>query len=240
MSFSTANREDPVKRRAEIGAASLFLATAAASITGEILLAPLLNAPDVLAAATAHPATLVLGALLWSVNNIGIVFIAVFLYPFLRPKNAFVATAYLATRIVEGTIMMVGILAALLLLPLAAEWRGAGSPEQGSFAVLAQLLKQAKVLGISKLSLPLLGLGGVILTWFMFRARLLPAAIALTGFVGYILVIGGGLAGWFDLLETSPFAASSLFAIPVAVFEIVLLPFWLLFRGFKNDNGGAS
>jgi hypothetical protein len=235
LSFSA---QDPAQRRAEIGAAVLFLATAAASITGEILLAPLLNAPDPLAAVADHPTTLMLGTLLWSVNNIGIVFIAVFLYPFLRPRNAFVATAFLATRIVEGTVMMAGILAALLLIPLAADYRASGSGS--SLAVLAQLVKEAKVLGISKLSLPLLGLGGGILTWFLYRARLLPAAIALTGFAGYVLVIGGGLAGWFGLLEASPFAASSLLAIPVAAFEILLLPFWLLFRGFRTGNGGAS
>jgi hypothetical protein len=236
LSFSA---QDPV-RRAEIGAAVLFLVTAAASITGEILLAPLLNASDMLAAVGEHPTALVLGSLLWSVNNVGIVFIAVFLYPFLRPRNAFVATSYLAVRLVEGAVMMVGVLAALLLIPLAGDYRTAGSPEGGTFAVLAHLLKEAKILGISKLSLPLLGLGGVILTWFLFRSRLLPAAIAVTGLVGYLLVFGGGLAGWFDLLDASPFAISSLLAVPVAVFEILLLPFWLFFRGFRKPQGDAS
>jgi hypothetical protein len=237
LSFS---EKDPVRRRAELGAAILFLFTAAASIVGEVLLAPILNAGDVLAAVSERPATLVLGALLWSANNIGIVFIAVFLYPFLRPRNVFVATGYLTVRIIEGTLMMVGILAVLLFLPLANEYQSAGSPRDGIFTLMAQLLKEAKVLGISKLSLPLLGLGGVMFTWFLFRAKLVPAAIALTGFVGYALVLAGGLAGWFDLVEASPFAASSLLAVPVAVFEIVLLPFWLIFKGFNITTGDKS
>jgi len=128
----------------------------------------------------------------------------------------------------------------LLLLPLAREYHGAGSPHEGIFGLLAQLLKEAKVLGISKLSLPLLGLGGTVLTWFLFRKRLVPAAIALTGLVGYVLVVAGGLAGWFDLIEASPFAVSSLLAVPVAVFEIVLLPFWLIFKGFQTVQGEVS
>ena len=36
-----------------------------------------------------------------------------------------------------------------------------------------------------------------------------------------------------DVLDVAPGGSDSFLGIPVAVFEIILLPFWLLFRGFK-------
>src|SRR5919204_4357967 len=73
------------QRRAEIVIAALFLITAATSIPAAFLLDPILNAPDYLAGAFPNRGAVALGALLWSINNIGIVFIAVFALPLLNP-----------------------------------------------------------------------------------------------------------------------------------------------------------
>ena len=43
-------------------------------------------------------------------------------------------------------------------------------------------------------------------------------------------------ADWFDLIDVSPGGSAQFLALPVAVFEIILLPFWLLFRGFKTPE----
>lgn len=70
--------------------------------------------PDSLAGVFPNRTAVELGALLWSINNIGIVFIAVFMFPVLRRLDEPFAVGYLASRIIEGTIMMVGIAATLL------------------------------------------------------------------------------------------------------------------------------
>ena len=46
------------------------------------------------------------------------------------------------------------------------------------------------------------------------------------------------LHGWFGLIDLTPLASGpvGVLALPVAVFEIILLPFWLLFRGFKTPE----
>src|SRR5512134_1902239 len=71
---------DAAQRRAEIVIATLFLLTAAASIPAAFVLDPILNAPDYLARVFPNKGAVDLGALLWSINNIGIVFIAVFAF----------------------------------------------------------------------------------------------------------------------------------------------------------------
>jgi Domain of unknown function (DUF4386) len=225
------------QRRAEILIATLFLVTAATSIFGEFfVLNPILNASDYLARVFPNKGAVELGSLLWSINNIGIVFIAVFAFGVLRKHNEALAVGYLASRIIEGTIMMLGIAATLLLIPLSQEFLKAGAPQGSWFLSLGDVLKHAKLLGLTQLSLPMLGLGGSLFTWMLFRFRLVPRFISVVGLIGYALVFFGSIAGWFDLVDVSPGGSGAVLALPVAAFEIILLPFWLLFRGFKTPE----
>ena len=229
----TTRQSDPTQRRAEIVIASLFLVTALASIPAAFLLDPILNAPNYLARIFPDKGTVELGALLWSINNVGIMFIAVFAYPLLRTLDDALAVGYLASRIMEGTIMMVGIVATFLLIPLSQQYLEAGAPQSSPLVAIGDVLKQARFLGLSQVSLPLLGLGGLLFTWMLFRFRLVPRVISVIGLIGYALVLAGSVSGWFDVIDVAPGGNGSPLAIPVALFEIILLPFWLFYRGFK-------
>src|SRR5947209_5644095 len=226
------------QRRAEIVIAALFVLTAATSIPAAFVLDPMLNAPNYLAWIFPNKAVVVLDALMWSFNNIGIVFIAVFALPLLRKLDEALAVGYLATRIIEGTIMMFGIVATLLLIPLSQEFLQAGTPHGSWFLTLGDVLKQAKFLGLSEVSSVMLGLGGCLFTWMLFRYRLVPRLISMVGLIGYALVFLYSIVGWFGLIDLTPGASGpvGVLALPVAVFEIILLPFWLLFRGFKTPE----
>jgi len=224
---------DASQRRAEIVIAALFLLTAATSIFGAFALEPGLYGSDYLARIFPNKATVVLDALLWSFNNLGIVFIAVFAFPLLRKLDEALAVGYLAARIIEGTVMMVGIMATLLMIPLSQQFLEVGAPQNSWFVTLGDVLKQAKFLGLTLVSLPILGLGGLFFTWLLFRFRLVPRLISVVGLIGYGLLIPASIAGWFGLIDVAPGGNGSPLAVPVAVFEIILLPFWLLFRGFK-------
>src|SRR6185312_13569414 len=221
------------QRRAEIVIATLFLVTAAASIPGAFVLDSILNASNYLALVFPNKGIVELGALMWSINNIGIVFIAVFASGLLRKLDEALAVGYLASRIIEGTIMMVGITATLLLIPLSQEFLQTSTPQGSWFLTLGDVFKQAKLLGLTGLSLPMLGLGGLLFTWMLFRFRLVPRWISVVGLIGYAVVLLGSIAGWFGLIDVAPGGNGTIFALPVATFEIILLPFWLLFRGFK-------
>lgn len=224
------------QRRAEIVIAALFLVTAAASIPGAFVLDSILNASNYLAQVFPNRGAIEVGALMWSINNIGIVFIAVFAFGVLRKLDEALAVGYLAARIIEGTIMMVGIATTLLLIPLSQEFLQAGAPQGSWFLTTGDVLKQAKFLGLTGLSLPMLGLGGLLFTWMLFRFRLVPRGISVVGLIGYAVVLFGSIAGWFGLIDVAPGGNGTIFALPVATFEIILLPFWLLFRGFKTPE----
>jgi hypothetical protein len=226
---------DAKQRRAEIVVATLFLVTAAASIPAAYLLDPIFSAPNYLAGISPNTAAVAWGAVLWSINNIGIVFIAVFMYPLLRKLDETLALGYVAMRIIEGTVMMFGIVATLMLIPLSAEFINAGAPVSSWYVTLGNSLLQARLMGLTEVSLPLLGLGGIIFTGLLFRFKMVPRVISCVGLVGYALVLFGGLASWFGLVNPAPGAPGlgGIIAVPVALFEIILLPFWLYFRGFR-------
>jgi hypothetical protein len=227
------------QRRAEVVIATLFLVTAAVSIPGAFVLDSILNASNYLAQVSPNEGVVELGALMWSINNIGIVFIAVFAFSVLRNLDEAFATGYLACRIVEGAIMMGGVAATLLLIPLSDEFLQAGASQVPWFLTLGDILKQAKFLGLSGLSLPMLGLGGLLFTWMLFRFRLVPRGISVVGLIGYAVVFMGSIAGWFGLIDVAPGGNGTIFALPVATFEIILLPFWLFFKGFKIPDTRA-
>jgi hypothetical protein len=225
------------QRRAEIVIATLFVVTGAVSILGEFfILNPILSAADYLARVFPNQGAVELGSLLWSINNIGIVFIAVFALPLLRKRDETLAVGYLTTILMSGIIAMVGIVATLLLIPLSQEFLQASAPQGLWFLTIGDLLKHARFLGLSQLSLPLLGLGGLLFTWILFRYRLVPQFISVVGLIGYTLVFLGSIAGWFNFIDTSVGGSGQLLFLPVSVFEIILLPFWLLFRGFKTPE----
>src|SRR5256884_4010768 len=214
------------QRRAEIVIAALFVLTAATTIPAAFALEPGLFGPDYLAGIFPNKAALVLDALLWSFNNIGIVFIAVFAFPLLRKLDEALAVGYLASRIIEGTIMMVGIVATLLLIPLSQQFLQAGAPQNSWFLTLGDVLKTPKFLGLTQLSALMLGLGGSLFTWMLFRYRLVPRFISVVGLIGYALVFLYSIPGWFGLIDLTPLASGpvGVLALPFAVFEIILIP----------------
>lgn len=229
---------DAGQRRAEIAIAILFIVTAVASISGGLLYEPVLNAPGYLAGVFPNRGSVALGALLVSINNVGIVFIAVFAFPLLWKLDETLAVGYLAVRIIEGTLMMVGIAATLLVIPLSEEFVKAGA--QGSwFVAIGDAVKQLKELTLNTFSLALLGLGGLIFCWLLFRFRLVPRLIAGFGLISYALIFLAGIGTWFGLLEMSLGGATFVFAAPVALFEIVIMPAWLVFKGFDMPAAGA-
>jgi hypothetical protein len=228
------------QRFAEIMIATLFLLTAATSVCGVTVLDPILNVPDYLAGVFPNKGWIALGSLMWSINNIGIVFIAVFAFPLLRQLDETLAFGFLTTRIIEGSVMMFGIAATLALVPLSEAFIQAGAPDGSWFQTIGDLLKQLKLLGLTELSLPLLGLGGMIFCWQLFQFRLVPQLISVAGLIGYALIFFGGLSSWFDLLDATPFGPATFLAVSVALFEIVLLPFWLFIKGFKMPEATAT
>ena len=76
------------------------------------------------------------------------------------------------------------------------------------------------------------GVGGIVLTYLLRVSRLVPRAIALLGLVGYVLLTIGVPLDLLGVLDMSQ-GAGLLLVVPGGLFELVLLPIWLITKGFS-------
>ena len=105
---------DASLRKTAVLVASLWLLTAIGAIAGAALINPVINAPDYLTAVFPKSATITLGMVLWLVNNIGIVFIGLLMFPILRKQSESMALGYVSMRMFESLVMTVGVVFAVL------------------------------------------------------------------------------------------------------------------------------
>jgi hypothetical protein len=224
---------DPTLRRTEILVASLWLITAFGAIAGAVLINPVINAPDYLTTVFPRSATLISGTLGWLINDIGIVFIGLLMFPILKKQSERMALGYLSMRIFESLLMIVGVFFALLLIPLSQEFIKAGATDVTSYQVIGSVLKQAENWFLNILQLIFLGLGGIILTSMLYQTKLVPRYISVVGIVGYAVLLPAAILALFGVLDPTPGGSASIVAVPVATFEIILMPIWLFAKGFN-------
>jgi len=227
-------------RRTEILVALLWIVTAAGAIGGASLINPIINAPDYLRLVLPKSATITSGMFGWMVNDIGIVFIGLLMYPILRKQSESMALGYLSMRMFESLLMIVGVFFAMLLIPLSREFINASTSDITLFQVIGSILKQAENWFLNLLQLIFLGVGGIILTSMLYRARLVPRAISIFGFIGYALLLPAAVIGLFGVLDPTPGGAGSLLAVPVAIWEIIIMPAWLFKKGFNTTGISAQ
>jgi hypothetical protein len=164
---------------------------------------------------------LVIGAFLIFLNTGLDVGKAVLFFPIVERHSKRTALAYLATMIVEVLLLDIGALALLLIVPLAKHAGEAGAQTLGT--ILVQTNATAYQMGEMAL-----GVGAVFLCLLLFRTQLIPRWLAVSGLIGYPILVAGTIAEIFG-------AHIGLYlTIPGFFFELVL-PFWLFFKGFQPE-----
>lgn len=84
----------------------------------------------------------------------------------------------------------------------------------------------------------LAGTAGVILSYLLYTSRIVPRPIAALGFVGYSLLLVGVPLDFAGIFDMNRGMGQALF-IPGALFEVVVLPIWLITKGFKGSGRTA-
>ncbi len=207
---------------------ALFLAGFLVYGTGSILVTSVVDGPDFLAGVGAKETTLALGAFLMIATTAVDIGKAVFFFPVLERHGKRTAVAYLATMVFEMAMMTVGVLALLMVIPLAdqADQLGHDSAQAlGSLAVDAN----ETAYQIGQLSL---GFGCLFLCALLYRSGLLPRWLAAWGLVGYALHMAGAGAELFGL------PISLVLLVPGGIFEVTLA-IWLLVKGFTPAAYGG-
>jgi len=219
-------------RKTAIIVGILFITATIASILGyQVILQPILNAPDYLSNISGNETQFVLGVLIDSINTIAVVVIAVMLFPILKKYNEALALGYVGFRILESVILIIGSIGLLTLLSLSQDYSQATSPDTFYYQTLGDLL--LAVNGWTYLLGPMivLSLTALILNYILYQSRPVPRFISVWGLVGAFLMLAAGLLGMFGL---SPFSTIAILLIaPLAMNEMVLAV-WLIVKGFNS------
>lgn len=222
-------------RKTEIYVALLWIITAAGAIGGASLINPIINASDYLTLVFPKSVTITSGMFGWMINDIGIVFIGLLMYPILKKHSESMALGYLSMRMFESLLMIVGVFFALMLIPLSRDFINAGTADVSTLQTIGSILKQAENWFLNLLQLIFLGIGGLILNIIFYKTKLVPRAISIFGFIGYALLLPAAVVGLFGLLDPTPGGPGSILAVPVALWEIIIMPVWLFTKGFNTD-----
>ncbi len=158
-------------------------------------------------------APLTVGVLLMMCSGVAVVGIGVLMYQVLKSVNHRLALAYPVLRIIEFAVSAfcgVYLLTQLEVVPNHLLW----------------------------VYIPT-GLGGLVLTYLLFVSRLVPRPIAVLGFVGYVLLLAGTALDFLGAVDMSSALGLAILA-PGGLFEFVVMPIWLIAKGFRAPTSAPE
>ena len=200
---------------------ALFLAGFLFYGVGSGLATSLVGGSNFLSTIAGSQTMLLIGAFLMFLNTGVDLAKGVLFFPILEKHSKRTALAYLATMIVEVVLLSVGVLALLMIVPLARHAGEVGARTLGS--ILVQTNATAYQMGEMTL-----GVGAVFLCLLLFRTQLIPRWLAISGLIGYPILVAGTIAEIFAI------HIGLYLTVPGFFFELVL-PFWLFFKGFQPE-----
>jgi hypothetical protein len=178
-------------------------------------------------------ASVQLGALAEIITAIAGIATAVTLFPILRRQNESLALGYVALRVVESTIIAIGIVSVLAVVTLRQDLAG-GSTDSASLILngrsLVALHDATFLLGPAFCA----AIGnGLILGYLMLRSGLLPRRYAQFGMAAGSLALLTAVLVLFGAYDQVS-GTSAILTLPEAVWEFSL-GVYLIARGFRPD-----
>jgi len=220
---------DAAQRTARI-AGVWFILTFVFSIPALLLYDPVLNDVNYVLGAGADT-RVQFGALLEVLLAIANIATAVVLFPILKRQSESIALGYVASRILESTIIVMGVVSVLAVLTLRQDLAGTSAADGSRITVGRSLvaLKDATfLLGPAFCA----GFGnGLLLGYLMYRSGLVPRPMALIGLIGGPIAFATATAVVFGAYDQQS-AVNFLFTLPEIDWE-ASLSIWLVVKGFR-------
>lgn len=212
----------------------LFVIATGAGVASVLVNSSLFGSDDVLASVRDDQNRLLVGQMLIFVMLAAMVGTAVLLGPILRRHSETLALGYVLARMLEVVTLAIGLVAALLLVPLSWNTAGVTGSERSSANVLAESLEAANewtgYLGAQMV----FSISALVLNWAFFRYDLVPRWLSVWGLIGVPLMFLSGCLVMFESLNSSA-STWNLLVVPLAVQEMVMA-LWLIVRGVADDR----
>ena len=222
------------ERRVAIWVGVLYIVATAAPVSVLGLWGSLTEGPGILTNAAAMENGLIIVSLAYLVMAIAVAGVAFMIYPILRRVSETsvqrgLAAWYVGTRITEGAIFIVGVLATLAFLPLSREFVALSSAQAGVFEANAVILQSTADVAFA-LGQTVFALGAAMLYYLLWRSRVVPRWLSAWGFIAAPLFVVASLSLLWTADPNS--TMSTILYIPMAIQEMVLAV-WLIVKGFN-------
>ena len=227
---TAASRAPVTSLRKTALAAGIFYLITFVSIPALALYGPVKNHRDWILSSGPRTAVLA-GGLLEVIVALAGIGTAVTLYPVVKRQNQGAALGFVTARVLEAAMIFTGAVSLLSLLTLRQDL--AGTPGAGTAALITAAASHAAVYNwtflLSQTLMP--GINALLLGSLMYRSRLVPRVIPLTGLTGgplLIIAVFAALLGQHSAVT----GLAALPVIPVAAWEFSL-GVWLIVKGFN-------
>jgi len=213
-----------------------FIAATLFAILGLKLYDPILQNTNYIAEAAGHSTQIILGAvseLILVCANIGT---AIMLFPYLKKYNENLARGYYTFRLVEAITILIGVVSMLSLLSLSKTFNGDANAMLSIYQPAASIVNAIHYWTFIIGPLFMLGINTTIYSSVLYRSKLVPVKLAVLGITGAVLVFISAILVMFGMIPMMS-AVQILFAMPIAVYEMVLAG-WLIAKGFNLENAG--
>jgi hypothetical protein len=212
-------------------AGALYLVTFVAGIPPALfLLDPVLSDPDYVLGSGADTQVL-LGGLFDIVNALACVGTAVVLYPVVKRQNGAVALGFVASRLLEAAIIVIGVVCLAAVVTLRQDLGGATGAAADSLTTAAAALVAVRdwtfLLGPGFIP----GINALLLGYLLYRSGLVPRVIPLLGLIGAPFFLVAATASILGLNEQVS-VWSGIVTIPIFLWELSL-GLWLVIKGFR-------
>lgn len=181
-----------------------------------------------------HDTRIELAALLEVFLAIGGIGVAVVMFPILRRESERLALGYVASRIVESTMICVGLISVLSVLTLRGDLAASIGGNSGSLVIAGRTL--VAIHDWTFLMGPgfCVGVNDVLLGYLMYSTGLMPPPLALVGLIGGPLIFASKILVVFGVWDIYS-STAGIFAIPVFVFE-ASFAIYLIVKGFRPSR----
>jgi len=197
---------------------------------GGALIDSIVTVPDFLSNVYANQTQIVAGVILMAIVhsflNIGL---PIIMLPILEPYSKRLAYGYLSAAIMATTILAVGTLFLLMLIPLSDGYVNAGSSAAPYFESIGLLLTQGGSYAYH-MGMALWAIGGLLFVSVLYKSKLVPRPLSIWGIIGYAILLVGSILEIFGHNAVVELIGVA----PGGLFEIVL-SIWLIIKGFNSS-----
>ena len=223
----------PGEKRAATWAGWFMAITFVTSIPALLIYHPVLHDHNYILG-PGHDTRIELAALLEVFCAIGGIGVAVVMFPILRRKSERLALGYVASRIVESTMICVGLISVLAVLTLRGDLAASIGGNSGSLVIAGRTLVAVHdwtfVMGPGFC----VGVNDLLLGYLMYSTGLMPPRLAMVGLIGGPLIFASKILVVFGVWDVYS-STAGIFAIPVIIFE-ASFAIYLIVKGFRPSR----